>query len=130
MYSFMTSNILCCVCVIGPWTSCVLLRMFCKNFIVLLQNLYCQQTFQRWFNVVVVRLRRRDGGHCQINIETTLCMPTWKFTTLNNVETTLRNVKTTLSISLLILTTLDNVETMLLLSTLSFTTLINVKTTL
>ena len=55
----MTSNILCCVCVIGPWTSCVLLRMFCKNFIVLLQNLYCQQTFQRWFNVVVVRLRRR-----------------------------------------------------------------------
>ena len=82
-----------------------------------------QLTFQRCLNVVVRVIWRRDVEQSQINVETTLCMSTWKFKTLNNVESTL-------SISTLILTTLDNVETMLLFSKSSFTTLVNVKTTL
>ena len=77
-----------------------------------------QETFQRCLNIAMVILRR-DVGHCQINVETTLCMSALKFITSNNV-------KSTLSISMLIW----NVETMLLFLTLSFTTLINVKTRL
>ena len=82
-----------------------------------------QETFQRCFNVVVRMRWRRNDGQCQINVETTLCMSTLKFTTLNNV-------KSTLPISMLILTTSGNVKTMLLFSTSSFITLINVETTL
>ena len=59
----------------------------------------------------------------QINVETTLCFSTLKFTKLSNVESTL-------SISKLIWTTLDNVGITLLFSSTSFTTLINVETTL
>ena len=82
-----------------------------------------QETFQRCFNVVVRMRWRRNDGQCQINVETTLCMSTLKFTTLNNV-------KSTLPILMLILTTSGNVKTMLLFSTSSFITLINVETTL
>ena len=57
----------------------------------------------------------------QINVETTMCFSTLKFTTL-------KNVKSTLHISTMILTTLDNVKTKLLFSTSSFTTLINFET--
>ena len=81
-----------------------------------------QETFQRGLNVVVRVIWRRDVGQCQINVETTFCMSTLKFTTLNNV-------KSTLSISALILTTSENVETMLLFSTSSFIALINVEKT-
>ena len=59
----------------------------------------------------------------QINVETTLCISTLEFTTLNNVESTLR-------ISTLMCATLDNVETRLSFSTSSFTTFVNVETTL
>ena len=82
-----------------------------------------QETFQRCFNVVVRMRWRRNDGQYQINVETTLCMSTLKFTSLYNV-------KSTLSISMLILTTSGNVKTMLLFSTSSFITLINVETTL
>ena len=81
-----------------------------------------QKTFQRCLKVVVRVIWLRDVGQYRINVETTLCMYTLKFTTLNNVTLTL-------SISTLILTTLDNAETMLLFWTSSFTTLINVETT-
>ena len=59
----------------------------------------------------------------QINVVTTLCTSTLKFTTLNNVESTL-------STSTLIWTALENVKTMLSLSASIFTTLGNVETTL
>ena len=48
-----------------------------------------QQTFQRCFNVAFWLTRRRDVGQRQINIETTLCISTLKFTTSNIVESTL-----------------------------------------
>ena len=82
-----------------------------------------QQTFQRCFNVVFWPMWHRDVGQSQINVETTLCIPTLKFTTSYNVGSTLR-------ISTLTWTTLDNVETTLSFSTSSFTTLVNVETTL
>ena len=65
-----------------------------------------QQTFQRCLNVVVRLICCREVEQRETNVETTLCMQTLKFTTLNNVESTL-------SISTLILTTLDNVVTAL-----------------
>ena len=65
-----------------------------------------QQTFQRCFNVVLWLMRRRDVGQRQINVETTLCISTLEFTTLNNVESTL-------CISTLNFTTLGNVQTTL-----------------
>ena len=68
------------------------------------------------FNIFVKVIWRRDVGQYQINVETTLCMPTLKFIMLNNV-------KSMLSISKLTLTTLDNVETMLS----SFITFINLE---
>ena len=40
-----------------------------------------QQTFQRRFNVVFGLEWRRDVAQRQINVETTLCMSTLKFTT-------------------------------------------------
>ena len=46
-------------------------------------------------------MRRRNVGQRQINVETTLCISTLKFTTSNNVESTL-------CISTLTWTTLDN----------------------
>ena len=79
--------------------------------------------FQRCLSVVVRLYVVATSDNAKINVETTLCMSSLKFTTLNNVESTF-------SISILILTTLDNVETMLLFSTSSFTTLINVETML
>ena len=79
-----------------------------------------QETFQCNLDVVVRVIRRLDIRLYQINVETTLCMSTLKFTTLNNFKAT---------ISTLVLTTLDNIETMLLFSTSSFITLINFKTT-
>ena len=82
-----------------------------------------QETIQHGLNVFVRVIWYRDVGQCQINFETTLCMPVLKFTRLNNVTSTL-------PISTLKLKTLDNVETMLLFSTYSFITLINVETTL
>ena len=82
-----------------------------------------QQIFQRRFNVGFRLIWRRDVPQRQINVETTLCTSTLKFTTLGNVETTL-------CISTLNWTTLDNVETTLSFSTSIFTTLGNVETTL
>ena len=82
-----------------------------------------QQTFQRRFNVVFRLIWRRGVAQSEINVETTLCTSTLKFTTLNNVETTL-------CFSTLNWTTLDNVETTLSFSTSIFTTLGNVETTL
>ena len=61
-------------------------------------------------------MRRRDVAQRQINVETTLCTSTLKFTTFNNVETTL-------CISTLNWTTLGNVETTLCIPTSIFTTL-------
>ena len=55
-----------------------------------------QQTFQRFLNNIIFRLRRREVEQRQINIETMLCTSTLKFTTLNNVE-----VESMLSISTL-----------------------------
>ena len=81
------------------------------------------QTFQRRFNVVFRLIRRREVEQPQINVETTLCTSTSKFTTLDNVESTL-------CISTSIWSTSNNVETMLLFSTSGFTTLGNVETTL
>ena len=66
---------------------------------------------------------RRDLAQRQINVETTLCTSTLKFTTFNNVETTLY-------ILTLNWTTLDNVGTTLSFSTSIFTTLGNVETAL
>ena len=40
-----------------------------------------QQTFQRRFNVVFKLIWRRDVAQCQINVETSVCMSTLKFTT-------------------------------------------------
>ena len=48
-----------------------------------------QQTFQRRFNLVFRLIRRCDVAQRQTNVETTLCTSTFKFTTLNNVESTL-----------------------------------------
>ena len=59
-----------------------------------------QKTFQGCLNVVVRVIWLCDIGQYWINVETTLCMYTLKFTTLSNV-------RLTLSISTLILTTLD-----------------------
>ena len=55
-----------------------------------------QQTFQRFLNNIIFRLRRREVEQRQINVETMLCTSTLKFTTLNNVE-----VESMLSISTL-----------------------------
>ena len=82
-----------------------------------------QQTFQLRLNVVFRLIWRRNVAQRQINVETTLCPSTLKFTTFNNVETTL-------CISTSNWTTLDNVETMFSFSTLIFTTLGNFETTL
>ena len=82
-----------------------------------------QGTFQRCFNVVFWLMQRGDVGQSQINVETTLCISTLKFTTSNNVQSTL-------CISTLTWTTLDNVEATLSFSTSSFTKLVNVETTL
>ena len=82
-----------------------------------------QYIFRRRFSVALRLIWRRDVAHYQINIETTLCTSTLKFTTLSNAETTLY-------ISTLNWTTLDNVETTLSFSTSILRTLGNVKTTL
>ena len=82
-----------------------------------------QQTFQSRFHVVLGLIWRRDVAQRQINIETTLCISTLKFTTYNNVETML-------CFSTLNWTTLDNVETMLSFSKSIFTALGKVETTL
>ena len=66
---------------------------------------FTQQTFQRRFNIVFGLIWRRDVAR-QINVETTLCMTTLNWTTLDNVETML-------SFSKSIFTTLGNVETTL-----------------
>ena len=55
-----------------------------------------QQTFQRFLNNIIFRLRRREVEQRQINVETMLCTSTLKFTTLNKVE-----VESMLSISTL-----------------------------
>ena len=55
-----------------------------------------QQTFQRFLNNIIFRLRRREVEQRQVNVETMLCTSTLKFTTLNNVE-----VESMLSISTL-----------------------------
>ena len=46
-----------------------------------------QQTFQSRFNFVFRLIWRCDVAQRQINIDTTLCTSTLKFTTLNNIET-------------------------------------------
>ena len=56
---------------------------------VLLDILSSQQTFQRWFNFVFRLIWRCDVAQRQINVDTTLCTSTLKFTTFNNVELTL-----------------------------------------
>ena len=55
-----------------------------------------QQTFQRFLNNIIFRLRRREVEQRQVNVETMLCTSTLKFTTLNKVE-----VESMLSISTL-----------------------------
>ena len=75
-----------------------------------------QETFQRRFNIVFGLIWRRDVTQRQINVKTTLCTSTFKFTAFSNVETGL-------CISTLNWTTLDNVETTLSFSTSIFTTL-------
>ena len=75
-----------------------------------------QQTFQLRFNVVFRLIWGRDVEQRQINVKTTLCMSTLKFTTLcfSTLNwTTLDNVEPTLSFSTSIFTTLGNVETTL-----------------
>ena len=82
-----------------------------------------QQTFQRQFNVLFRLIWRHHVWQRQINVETTFCTSTLKFTTSNNVKTmlyiltlnwtTLDNVQTTLSFSMSIFATLGNVETTL-----------------
>ena len=74
-----------------------------------------QGTYQRCFNVVFWLMRRGDVRQSQVNVETTLCISTLKFTTSNKFESTLT------------WTTLDNVETTLPFSTSNFTTLVNVE---
>ena len=91
-----------------------LLPICSKNFERLIYNelfifFAAQQTFQRRFNVVFRLIWHRNVAKHQINVQTTLCTSTLKFTTLNNV-------KSTLSISTFIWT-LDNVETTLPFST-------------
>ena len=88
-----------------------------------LKEISFQKTFQRRFNIVFRLIWRRNVAQRQINVETTLCTSTLKFTTFNNVETIF-------CISMLNWTTLDNVETTLSFSTSIFTTLGNVETTL
>ena len=44
------------------------------------------KTFQRCFKVVFKLMLRRDVGQRQINVETTLCISTFEFTTSKNVE--------------------------------------------
>ena len=75
------------------------------------------------FNIVFRLIWRHDVAQRQINVETTLCTSTLKFTTLNSMESML-------SISKLIWTTLENFETTFSFSTQIFTTLGNVETTL
>ena len=85
-------------------------------------GLIFQEIFQRRFNVAFRLIWRRDVAQRQINVETTLCTSTLKFTTFNNVETTLcistsnwtmlGNVKTTCTWTS-VFTTLGNVETTL-----------------
>ena len=82
-------------------------------------NKETQQTFHHCFNVVIRLIWLREVTQRQINVETTLCLPILKLTTLN--------VKSTLSISTQILTALDNIETMFFFPTSSFTTLIKSK---
>ena len=82
-----------------------------------------QQTFQHQLNVVFRLIWHRDVARRQINVETTFCTSTLKFTTFNNVKkmlyisslnwTTLDNVQKTLSFSASIFATLGNVETTL-----------------
>ena len=62
-----------------------------------------QQTFQRCLSVVFWFIWRSDAGQRQINVETTLCILTFEFTTSCSVEPVL-------SISMLMWTTLDNVD--------------------
>ena len=82
-----------------------------------------QQTFQCRFNVAFRLIWCRGVAQRQINVETTLCTSTLKFTRFINLETTLR-------ISTLNWTTLGNVETTWSFSTSIFTTLGNFETTL
>ena len=82
-----------------------------------------QKTFQRFSHVVNRLIWCRYVAKRQINVETTLCASTLKFTSLKNVDSML-------SVSMLIWTTLDNAETTFSFSTSIFTTLRNVDTTL
>ena len=89
-----------------PQKPLIYIKFSAAPYVTFLKNLNTQQTFQRSFNVVFWLTRRRNVGQRQINIETTLCISTLKFTTSNNVESTLR-------ILTLTWTTLDNVKTTL-----------------
>ena len=60
-----------------------------KNYLSLNHEITSQQTFQRCFSDVVKLIWQHDPVQRQINVETTLCMSTLKFSTLNNVESTL-----------------------------------------
>ena len=82
-----------------------------------------QQTFQCRFNVAFRLIWCRGVAQRQINVETTLCTSTLKFTRFINLETTLR-------ISTLNWTTLGNVETTWSFSTSIYTTLGKFETTL
>ena len=82
-----------------------------------------QQTFQCRFNVAFRLIWCRGVAQRQVNVETTLCTSTLKFTRFINLETTLR-------ISTLNWTMLGNVETTWSFSTSIFTTLGNFETTL
>ena len=116
----MNDKVVIALRVVQYWHILSLFLIFCYCFTRLkLQNMrnlenkspiksqiFCQQTFQRCFNVVFRLIWRCDVAQRQINVETTLWMSKLKFTTLNNVESTL-------PILTLIWTTLGNVKTTL-----------------
>ena len=73
----------------GPVLANIFMVELEQSIIPTLSNDISQQTFQRCFNVVFWLMRCRDVGQRQINVETTLCIATLKFTTSNNAESTL-----------------------------------------
>ena len=58
----------------------LLKKSLMENFIFCAVAMVNQQTFQRRFNVVFRLIWRRDVVQRQINVKTTLCMSTLKFT--------------------------------------------------
>ena len=83
------------------------------------ENMFIQQTSQRFFDVLFRLMWRRDIGQCQINVETTLCTKCWNLQcwAMSNQRClfrrliwTLVKVETTLSFLTSISSTLGYVE--------------------